>query len=299
MSPDTVAPVFRTPDERFAGLEGYPFVPKYLMIDALRLHYLDEGSGTPCLLLHGEPTWSYLYRKIIPVLTAAGLRAVAPDYFGFGRSDKPTDLVSYTFERHVESMRALVRALDLREIVLVMHDWGGPIGMRLASLEPDRIARLVILNTGLFTPGAQTTPALRKWREFVASQPDLDIARIVSGGCATQLTPEVAAGYGAPFPTQASKAGARAFPLMIPTSIADPGAAAMVESVQLVGRRRRPTLVLWGDQDPIFPPHTGTYLSGLFAGADSNPIQGAAHFLQEDKGPEIGARIVEFTRTNW
>jgi haloalkane dehalogenase len=291
--------VYRTPEERFASLPDYPFVPKYIVLDELRLHYVDEGSGPPCLLLHGEPTWSFLYRKIIPRLVAAGLRAVAPDYIGFGRSDKPTELSAYSYQGHVRSMLGLVRALDLRGITLVVHDWGGPIGLRLAALEPSRIARLVILDTGLFVPGVILSPGLRRWKDYATVQPDLDVAEVMRRSCVRPIAPEVAAAYAAPFPTRASRAGARAFPMLIPESASDPGAFQMLETMQIVSRQMWPALVLWGAEDPVFPVEVGRVFAGMFAGADLNVIEGAGHFVQEDAGPALADRIVGFARSTW
>jgi haloalkane dehalogenase len=293
--------VYRTPDERFAGLPGYPFAPHYATLDGLRMHYVDEGSGEPVLLLHGEPTWSYLYRKIVPVLAANGLRAVAPDLVGFGRSDKPTELTWYSYERHVALLRAFVEELDLHGITLVVHDWGGPIGLRLATLDPKRIARLVILNTGIFTPWAGLPSGLRRWREYASTQPDLDTGALVSRGCAAPLPPEVVEAYRAPFPTRASKAGARAFPMLVPETIHEPGAREMIETVTHISELRYgwPTLVYWGGQDPIFPAEVGRYFNGLFFGSSLHVLPSAGHFVQEDAGPLLGERIVELVRSHW
>ena len=208
--------VHRTPDERFAGLVGYDFEPHWLEHDALRMHYVEEGAGEPVLCLHGEPTWSFLYRKMIPPLARAA-RVVAPDYVGFGRSDKPTEIGWYTFDRHFASILRLVEALDLRSLTVVVQDWGGPIGLRLAVEQPDRVERLVIMNTGVGGGRAPSDTWLR-FREVVRDRGgDLDISRLVAAGCARGLAPEAAAGYEAPFPTGESKAGALAFPELVPT----------------------------------------------------------------------------------
>ncbi|MBI3695936.1 MAG: alpha/beta fold hydrolase [Acidobacteria bacterium] len=210
--------VARTPEERFATLPGYPFAPHYLDWQGLRMHYVDEGAGKPVLLLHGEPTWSYLYRKMIPLLAAAGYRPIAPDYIGFGKSDKVTEDGWYTIERHIQSIRWLIESLDLRDITLVVHDWGGPIGLRQAVDIPERFERLVILNTWLHREGAQVSEDLRKWREYALGRSDLPCGKVVARSLRRpgQDLAAVEAAYEAPFPDAASKAGPRRFPWCLP-----------------------------------------------------------------------------------
>ena len=293
--------VFRTPDDRFAGLEGYDFTPNYIDLtgdlDGLRMHYVDEGVGTPILLLHGEPTWSFLYRKVIPGLTGSG-RVVAPDYIGFGRSDKVTEMGWYTYDRHVESMERFIDELDLRDITLVVHDWGGPIGLRLAVENEDRFSRLVILNTAVFRPrpGKPPNQAFLAWREFAEKNPDLPVGFILQGATATDLSEAVIAGYEAPFVTPASKAGVAAFPLIVPLSVDDPGAAEMAATSEALTKWSKPTLVAFSDSDPLFSPRVGEALSERIPGATFAVVEGASHFLQEDKGEAIADLVRSFVK---
>jgi haloalkane dehalogenase len=288
---------YRTPDERFENLAGYPFEPHYAHIDGLRLHYVDEGSGHPILLLHGEPTWSFLYRKMIPVLTEAGHRAVAPDYFGFGRSDKPTERGFYTYARHVESVTRLVERLDLTEITVVVQDWGGPIGLRFAVQNPERVAGLVVLNTGLSFPSEKRpTPAFLQWRAFAGRAGlDLPVGFIIQASSATEVPPEVIAGYDAPFPVPESRTGAAMFPQLVPIEPGDPGVAEMLATRDGLERWEKPALVLFSDGDPIFSTGAAHSMARLIPTAgEPEFISGASHFLQEDKGEEIARRIVRF-----
>jgi haloalkane dehalogenase len=292
---------YRTPDERFAGLAGYPFAPHYLEMDlgegaALRMHYLDEGRGTPVLLLHGEPTWSYLYRTMIPALRQRH-RVLAPDFFGFGRSDKPLAPEFYTYDRHCESIRQLIQKLDLRDITLVVQDWGGPIGLRLAVELEERFARLVILNTGLFTGQETASPGFLRWRAFAErSGLDLPIARVITSACARPPSAEVLAGYEAPFPTRESKSGAARFPLIVPLKPEDPGAAEMRRTHEALGRWQKPALVMFSDSDPVFTPAYGERLAAHIPTAGKlRLVEHAAHFLQEDQGPALAEAILAFT----
>jgi len=287
--------VYRTPDERFRNLPGYPFPPHYVEIQGMRVHYVDEGRGQPVLMLHGEPTWSYLYRKMIPPI-ARRYRAVAPDYVGFGRSDKWTEVEKYSFEGHYRVLEAFVEALDLREITVVVQDWGGPLGLRFATKHPERMARLVILNTGLFT-GAMVMPeGMRAWREYAAQTPDLPVGGIVQQALHNRelATEDIVRAYDAPFPEPESKAGAKAFPAMIPTSAGDPGAREMMEALEALGRWDKPALVMFSDQDPIFPVTAGERFAQHIPGARFKVIEGAGHFLQEEKGETIAADMLSF-----
>ena len=213
--------VFRTPDERFENLPGYPYEPNYVEVDGLRLHHLDEGSGPTVLCFHGEPDWSYLYRHMLDALVESGHRVVCPDLVGFGRSDKPTDQDWYTYERHVECVTRHLEQVDLQDVTVVVQDWGGPIGLRWAVEHADQVGRLVVMNTGLFT--GRVSKGFMAWREFAERTPDLPIGMIMQGATTTDLPPEVIAAYEAPFPNAESKAGAQRFPLLVPISAEDHG----------------------------------------------------------------------------
>lgn len=284
--------IFRTPDERFAGLPGWPYAPRYTEVGGLRLHHVDEGSGPTVLCFHGEPTWGYLYRHMLEKLVAAGRRVVCPDYAGFGRSDKPTDRDWYTYDRHVESVSAHLETLDLRDVTVVVQDWGGPIGLRWAVENAERVAALVILNTGLFT--GRVSKGFLSWRDFVERTPDLPIGMIVQGGTATELPAEVVAAYEAPFPAQESKAGPQTFPLLVPMGADDPGAAEMASVRETLASWDKPALVAFSDSDPIFPfPVAGEQFTELIPGAGEQVcIEGAAHFLQEDRGAQIAEAML-------
>jgi haloalkane dehalogenase len=285
--------VYRTPDERFADLPDYDFEPRYTEVDGLRLHYLDEGEGDPIVCFHGEPTWSYLYRKMIPPLVAAGHRVIAPDYAGFGRSDKPTDRSWYTYDRHVELMTALLEQLAVEDATAVVQDWGGPIGLRWATENPDRAGRLVIMNTGLFA--GQVNEAFMAWRNFAERNPDLPVGFIIQGATATDVAQEVIDAYEAPWPNAESKAGPAQFPLIVPIEETAPGAAEMNAARERLGEWEGPALVCFSDSDPIFTPKAGQRFVDLIPGArDLIVIEGAAHFLQEDKGEQIASEINSF-----
>jgi haloalkane dehalogenase len=279
--------VFRTPDERFENLPGYDYEPHYVEVDGLRLHHLDEGSGPTVLCFHGEPDWSYLYRHMVDALVARGQRVVCPDLVGFGRSDKPTDQGWYTYERHVEFVTRHLDQLDLQDVTVVVQDWGGPIGLRWAVEHGDQVGRLVILNTGLFT--GRVSKGFMAWREFAERTPDLPIGMIMQGATTTDLDPEIVAAYEAPFPTPESKAGAQRFPLLVPLTPDDPGAAEMLSVKHALSWWDKPTLVAFSDGDPVFPyPKSGEQFTSLIpAAGEQVRIEGAAHFLQEDRGAAI------------
>jgi haloalkane dehalogenase len=286
--------VFRTPDERFANLPGYDFEPHYAEIDGMRLHYVDEGSGDPIVCFHGEPTWSYLYRKMLPPLVAGGHRVVCPDYAGFGRSDKPTERGWYTYDRHVELMTLLLDGLELTDATVVVQDWGGPIGLRWAVENADLVARLVILNTGLFT--GRVSKGFMAWRDFAERNPDLPVGFVIGGATATDVPDEVIAAYEAPFPNAESKAGAAQFPLIVPTSDEMAGAGEMRAVADALSRWDKPALVAFSDSDPVFPfPRAGEAFTSLIPTAGEQvKIEGAAHFLQEDRGEQIAEEILRF-----
>ena len=285
---------YRTPDERFVGLPGYAFAPHYVDQDGLRMHYVDEGEGDPVVLLHGEPTWAFLYRKLVPPLASVA-RVVAPDYLGFGRSDKPMRIEDYSYDFHCASIERLVDELDLQETTVVVQDWGGPIGLRLAVERPDRVARLVVLNTGIGA-GRAPSPEWLRFRAFVRRVgTDLVPGQLVRVSCVGELPDDVVAGYDAPFPTPESKAGVLAFPELVPTELDHPSAAKMMEVRAALERWERPTLVLFSDSDPIFSVAAAERLASRIPGAGpAEIVAGAGHFLQEEKGEEIAERIVRF-----
>jgi haloalkane dehalogenase len=294
----------RTPDSRFADLDGFDLPPSYAEVPAgdggtLRVGYVDAGppDGQVVLLMHGEPTWSYLYRTIIPVLTAAGLRTVAPDLIGFGRSDKPTEVSDHSYARQVEWMRSFAfDALDLSAVTLVGQDWGGLIGLRLVAENADRFARVVAANTGLPT-GDQPMPEVwHSFRQAMQTAPALDIGRFVAAGCARGLSGAARAGYDAPFPDESYKAGPRALPGLVPASPDNPAAPANRAAWQTLSTLDIPVLVAFSDQDPItgaMAPILKRTMRGA-AGREHPTIAGAGHFLQEDAGPELAAAIAAF-----
>jgi haloalkane dehalogenase len=285
--------VFRTPDERFASLPGWEFEPRYAEVDGLRLHYVDDGTGPPVVCFHGEPTWGYLYRRMAAPLIAAGRRFVAVDMPGFGRSDKPTDRRWYSYDRHVEHVSRVLDGLDLTGATVVVQDWGGPVGLRWAVEHAERVAALAVLNTGLFT--GRVSKGFMAWRDFAERTPDLPIGFIVDGATAQPLDPAVKAAYEAPFPTLESKAGAAQFPLLVPLTDEDPGAASLRAVADELSRWDKPALVAFSDSDPVFPyPRAGQVFVDLIPSAGEQLcIEGAAHFLQEDRGDVIASAILE------
>ena len=289
----------RTQDDRFAALPGYPFAPHYATVgDGLRVHYVDDGprDAAPVLMMHGEPSWSYLYRKMIPIVAHAGHRVVAPDLVGFGRSDKPVRREDYTYQRHVDWMRAVLETLDLRGVTLVCQDWGGLIGLRLVAEHPERFARVVAANTFLPTGDRPPTPAFLAWQKYSQTTPNFHVGGIVRGGCVTDLPADVVAAYDAPFPDDRYKAGARQFPLLVPTSPDDPAAVPNRKAWEVLARWDRPFLTAFSDSDPV----TGgadRLLQQAIPGTKGQPhttIVGGGHFLQEDKGEELAAVVVRF-----
>lgn len=290
--------IYRTPDERFVGLPDFPFAPRYVDVGGLRTHYLDEGAGDPILLLHGEPTWSFLYRSMIPVLRPR-FRCIAPDYIGFGRSDKLTDVSAYSFAFHYGWLERFVDALGLGDLTVVVQDWGGPLGLRYATRHPDRVARLVILNADLMSGEAATlSPGLVKWREYALRTPDLPVGQVIRRSAVDRerISTAIVSAYDAPFPTMESKAGARAFPALIPTAPEAPGAAEMRATRHALRSWSKPALVCFSDSDPVFSLAVGRSFADLIPAARFAIIAGAGHFLQEEKGPEIAAEILDFVR---
>jgi haloalkane dehalogenase len=294
MLPDEMTDAVRTPEEVLEGLPDFPFASHYREVDGLRLAHLDEGDGPPVIFMHGEPTWSFLWRKVIPPVREAGFRCIAPDLAGFGRSDKPTDIGWYSYDRHVAMMAGLLEDLDLRGATMMVHDWGGPIGLRLAVEHPQRIERLVIMDTGLFTGHQRMTDAWLAFRDFVARTEDLPVGFLVRGACKNDPGEDVIAAYDAPFPSIDSKAGARAFPLLIPQAPDAPGAAAGAQVQEALRSDPRPTLMLWADSDPVLPLSVGERFAESIGRESPRVIEDASHFLQEDQGPLIGRSIAEW-----
>jgi haloalkane dehalogenase len=298
--------LLRTPDDRFTDLPDFSFEPRYAELadpygGVIRVGYVEAGpsDGPPVLLLHGEPSWSFLYRKMLPVLAAAGLRAIAPDLVGFGRSDKPGDLADHTYARHVEWMRGFAfDALDLRDVTLVGQDWGGLIGLRLVAAEPSRFSRVVAANTGLPTGDVDMPAVWHAFREAVQKAPVLDIGRLVQSGCASSLSPEIRAAYDAPFPNEMYKAGPRAMPSLVPYRPDDPASAANRDAWKTLTELDLPFLVAFSDGDPItggMAPVLRRAMRGA-QGLEHPVIAGAGHFLQEDAGEELAEHVARFVR---
>ncbi len=293
----------RTPDERFANLPGWTFEPNYLDVPdgeggSLRMHYIDEGpsDGTSVLLLHGEPSWSYLYRKMVPVLTAAGHRAIAIDLIGFGRSDKPAEKSDYTFQRHVDWMKSCIEQLGLANVTFFGQDWGSLIGLRIVAEDPDRFARVIIGNGGLPTGDQTPGEAFLRWQQFSQESPAFDVGRVIQGGTATTLPDEVVAAYDAPFPDDSYKAGARIFPSLVPTKPDDPAAPANRKAWEVLQKWEKPFLTTFSDLDMITKGGERP-LQAMIPGTKGQPhttIAGGGHFLQEDKGEDLANVIVDW-----
>jgi haloalkane dehalogenase len=289
-------PVIRTPEERFKDLPDFPFRPHYLDMNGVRIHYLDEGEGQVILCLHGEPSWSYLYRKMIPIL-AKNHRVLAMDFIGFGRSDKFTERGEYSFQMHHDTIVHFLRAMKLEQTTLVVQDWGGLLGLTVASEMPELFARLVIMNTGLPVGDEPMSKGFMRWREFASSLHDLPVGFVIQNGTAERaLKPEIVAAYESPFPDVAYKAGAMIFPLLVPLSPDAPGAAEMRKAREVFSHWQKPVLVMFSDKDPI-TRGGDIFFRSLIPGAKDQPeilIHDAGHFLQEDKGEEIAQYIVDF-----
>ncbi|HEY3136779.1 MAG TPA: haloalkane dehalogenase [Blastocatellia bacterium] len=291
--------LLRTPDERFENLPDFPFEPHYVDINGARVHYVDEGEGETILCLHGEPTWSFLYRKMIPVLSS-GHRVVAMDFIGFGRSDKFSDQADYTFDMHRSTIAGFIESLDLQGITAVVQDWGGLLGLRVVSEMPDRFSRLAIMNTGLPTGDSPPTDGFMKWRAYATSTPDLPCGMIVRRSAVNResITDEIVAAYDAPFPDVSYKAGAQVFPRLVPIEPDQPGAREMRETREALLHWVKPALVMFSDGDPV-TRGGDRFFRKLIPSANDEPeivIKGAGHFLQEEKGGEIARHIVSFIK---
>ena len=293
----------RTDDKHFDALPDYDFHPRYIEVDdfeggSLRMHYVDEGSHSSerILCLHGEPSWSFLYRHMIHVLVDGGYRVIAPDLIGFGRSDKPTKRENHTYQRHVDWTRNILEQLNLNDVTLFCQDWGGLIGLRLVAEHPDRFKRVITANTSLPTGERKPTEAFLKWRKLSQSVTLFPVGEFVKGACVTKLGDDVVAGYDAPFPDESYKAGARQMPLLVPISTDDPASVINKRAWKTLEDFDRPWLTTFSDQDPITRNGEKPFQRRI-KGARNQPhvtIKGAGHFLQEDKGTEIATVIDEF-----
>jgi haloalkane dehalogenase len=291
-----VPSIVQTPDNVFARVPDFPFKPRYRKFEGLRLAHIDEGKGPPVVFLHGEPTWSFLWRKVIPVVRDAGYRCIAPDLPGFGRSDKPIDVEWYTYDRHTASVAALFAELKLQDATIVVHDWGGPIGLRVAVEQPQRIGRMVVLDSGMFTGHQKMTESWMAFRELAQRSEDLPVSFLIRAGCRMAPPANVIAAYDAPFPNPASKAGARAFPLILPTTPQMDGAATGQRVLAALGSDPRPKLIIWGESDAILPLEAGWRFARAIGAEVDHVIKGVGHYLQEDAGHQVGRMIVRWLK---
>lgn len=287
----------RTPDDRFATLEDYPFAPKYVEVQGLRMHYVDEGPrhGPVVLLLHGEPTWSYLYRKMIPPLVAAGFRAIAPDLIGFGRSDKLERVDDYSYGSHVAWLAGFIATLDPHGITVFAQDWGGLLGLRIIAEHPDRFARVVISNTGLPTGKGMATPGFLQWREYARTVPDFRAGKIVHKGTVNGISEATVRAYDAPFPDPSFQAGARAFPMLVPIDVDNPAVPANREAWNVLRSWTKPFLTLFADRDPITAGGDQPFQTRIpgAAGQPHRLVEGAGHFIQEDCPEQLVRDILD------
>ncbi len=296
--------VLRTPDSRFEGLPGYAYPPRYRNVDEagnLRMHYVDEGpnKARPVLMLHGEPSWSYLYRHMIPMIAEAGHRAIAPDLIGFGRSDKPASLDDYTYASHESWLEAFVMALDLHRIILVCQDWGGLLGLRLVAKYPERFDAVIAANTFLPSGREPVSEAFTAWQKLSQEIPEFDVSRVIQGGCKTKLSEQVLAAYDAPFPDEDYKMAARKFPLLVPTTPDSPDSIANQKHWGALAKFDKPFITAFSDGDPI-TRGADRFLQAAIPGAKNAPhttIKGGGHFLQEDRGPELANVVLDVART--
>jgi haloalkane dehalogenase len=292
--------LLRTPDERFKNLPNFPYQPNYLEVDGIRIHYVDEGpkDAEVVLLMHGEPSWSFLYRHMIPILVKAGLRTVAPDLVGFGRSDKPTKQEDHTYAKHIKWISELVNKLNLKRITLFSQDWGSLIGLRVAIENQERFSRIVLSNGGLPTGEQGMSEAFLTWRKFSRESPNFDVGRLIQGATTTNLTKDIIDGYDAPFPDDTYKAGARILPSLVPISIEDPEHKANKKASEQFLQWEKPFLTCFSDSDPITRGGDRFWKNNIpgAKGQNHTTIENAGHFVQEDKGPELANLIIEFIK---
>ncbi len=292
-----------TPNPQFENLPGYPFTPNYVEVgDGLKMHYVDEGKpeGEVVLLLHGEPSWSYLYRKMIPIFAEAGYRVIAPDLIGFGKSDKPLEFSDYSYAKHLEWTNSLIEQLDLQGINLFCQDWGGLIGLRLAADYSERFARIVASNTFLATGDATPNEAFLKWQKYSQEVENFEIGKVIQRATTTDLSPEIVAAYDAPFPDDSYKAGARIFPSLVPISSDHPQTEANRAAWAKLGQWKKPFLTLFGDADPITKGLEKIF-QNIIPGAKGQAheiIKSGGHFIQEDKGEELATKMIAFMQKN-
>ena len=292
----------RTPEERFQNLPDFAFTPNYIEIGGLRIAYIDEGpkDGPAVLLMHGEPAWSFLYRKMIPILVSAGMRVLVPDQVGFGRTDKPTKRSDYTYENHVQWMSAWLESVDAKDITLFCQDWGSLIGLRMVTEMPDRFARIALSNGGLPTGNEKIPRAFHIWRAFAMYSPWFPIGKIVRFGCAQGLSDEAVAAYDAPYPSTRYKVGARVFPTLVPIHPSNPARQANEKAWDLYKAWTKPFITLFSTRDPVTKGGERMWQKRVpgAAGQNHTKIRGAGHFVQEDKGEEVAQALVEFIQTN-
>ena len=293
--------LLRTPEKRFENLPDFPYKPNYITINGIRLHYLDEGDGEVILALHGEPTWTYLYRKFIPLLSK-NYRFITVDLPGFGRSDKPSRIKDYSYEFHFNILTKFIDQLQIKDINLVVQDWGGFLGLGILGEHPDWFKRVVIMNTALPIGEEKLPKAFKLWKLYARFHPTFPIGKVVKMGSyrKDQFNAEIVKAYDAPFPSSKYKAGTRSFPKLVPMTPNDPGVERMKKARKVLAKWEKPAIVLFSDKDPIMKPAAKFFknLIPTTKNAEKQIVKNAGHFLQEDAGEEIAERIDEFIKTN-